>query len=241
MLRPERQSEIRGVARATQNKLWSARAKVWQQPPLDPRDMFPLRIKDVIVGFLGLKLEEPDVIPIEGNDGFVTAGVLDRARGTIVIAKHLPIDQRVFTGAHEIGHFFLHPGLVYHHSRLLRRDRPLSGPDRSQGRDLVEQEADLFAAEFLMPTRLVRSEFEERFGTSVDRSHPSEDLAFYLSGPRRTVTAYDLMHKVPAHELAFWLAKQEHFGGRQFSSLASRFRVSPSAMSIQLTDLGLVK
>jgi hypothetical protein len=80
------------------------------------------------------KLEEPEeIVPDMGmspNSGSQIAGVLDRRLERIVAAAKF----RRFTMLHELGHYFLHPDLVYH------RDIPLVGSERSEvrGRSRVE-------------------------------------------------------------------------------------------------------
>ena len=71
--------------------------------------------------------------------------------------------RSVFTIAHELGHLFLHMG--YGHNRKLwdsLDDNPyIDSAYYRQGRSEQEYEADLFAAEFLMPERDFRLKCEE--------------------------------------------------------------------------------
>lgn len=103
--------------------------------------------------------------------------------------------RRRFSLAHELGHFLLHKGDVFVDAKVNFRNR-LS----SMGVDREEIEANAFAAELLMPSDLVSSEF------------------YKLFDPNKSVD-----HAAPIDELA------------------SRFKVSPEAMSFRLKNLGLIQ
>ena len=86
------------------------------------------------------------------------AGMVDPSRGLILISDQFGPEVARFTGAHEVGLAILHPGRQF-------RERPASGP--SARRDQAEFAADRFAAEFLMPRKLVVSEVREAFGPGL--------------------------------------------------------------------------
>ena len=72
-----------------------------------------------------------------------------------VNSKHHPNRQR-FTIAHELGHYLLHAGNEVHVDRqfvVMRRDQR-----SSEGTDVHEMEANLFAAELLMPEEFLEQE-----------------------------------------------------------------------------------
>jgi Zn-dependent peptidase ImmA (M78 family) len=76
--------------------------------------------------------------------------------------SHHPNRQR-FTIAHELGHYLLHEGELVH----LDSDRGafmlnLRHRASSKGEDNDEREANLFAAELLMPAKFLRQELEEK-------------------------------------------------------------------------------
>lgn len=102
----------------------------------------------------------------------------DRNRKTAVIgvnADHHP-NRRNFTAAHELGHYFLHDFDDVHVDRdfkvWLRSDAS------SKGTDVEEKEANLFAAELLMPARFLKRDVE-KIGT-VDAI--DEDVLQELAG-----------------------------------------------------------
>lgn len=96
-----------------------------------------------IAEFLGLEVQE------EAMDDELSGYIEPRGSGwTIgVNSYHHPNRQR-FTIAHELGHFLLHKPSEKHVDVTFAR--------RSGRRDRLEQEADLFAAELLMPESEVR-------------------------------------------------------------------------------------
>lgn len=88
----------------------------------------------------------------------------DTARLAAVIgvnSDHHPNRQR-FTVAHELGHFLLHTGDEVHIDRrfvMKRRDGK-----SSEGTDVEEVEANLFAAELLMPEHFLFQDIEHLGG-----------------------------------------------------------------------------
>ena len=110
---------------------------------------------EALAGRLGIRLRE-----VEMDDE--TSGMLIvKSNGASAIAvnqEHHPHRKR-FTVAHELGHWAMHisAGTERHfvdHLVVKRRDRRAS-----QGTEREEVEANAFAAELLMPTRLVRKAF----------------------------------------------------------------------------------
>jgi len=84
-----------------------------------------------------------------------------------VNSKHHPNRQR-FTLAHELGHFLLHQGERVHVDRsdqafLLK----LRSDEASTGTDVEEIEANLFAAEILMPAALLKADLADNDALDV--------------------------------------------------------------------------
>ncbi len=85
----------------------------------------------------------------------------DRKHNRAVIgvnADHHPNRQN-FTAAHELGHFLLHDFDEIHVDRQFKVW--LRNEASSQGTDVEEKEANLFAAEFLMPVNFLAKDIEE--------------------------------------------------------------------------------
>lgn len=83
-------------------------------------------------------------------------------------SKHPRTRQR-FTIGHELGHFLLHPGDGVHVDRRFRVR--LSDDDSSTESDSEEREANIFAAEILMPERLLA---EDLATIELDLEDPEE-------------------------------------------------------------------
>lgn len=85
----------------------------------------------------------------------------DRKRKLVVIgvnADHHPNRQN-FTAAHELGHFLLHDFDNVHVDRQFKVW--LRSEASSQGTDTEEKEANLFAAELLMPARFLERDIQQ--------------------------------------------------------------------------------
>lgn len=236
-----RADQVRATATRFLRRLWRRRQDIWHPAPLSPDDIFPLDVRTIVEAGLGIRFEDPEqippatpvaaqVVPVE------TAGFIDREKGRIVVAQKFPNEYRRFTGAHEIGHWLLHPNLTYH------RDRPLKGSERfTSERPTEEYEADMFAAELLMPTKRIRSCFLDRFGPVIHLSELTETTVFWLSDNRRDRPARisDFTSRGKRH-LAMQVATCEKYGRQHFESVAKRFGVSPTAAAIRLEELQFV-
>jgi hypothetical protein len=237
-----RQTEIRAEARKLLVRLWDKRSELWSTPPNEME--FVRQAPEIIIrDVLCLSLEKPEEIGRGTITGFSSsasqveiAGYIDREVRKIAVAQKFQLEWRRFTTAHEIGHWILHPEIVSH------RDRPLMGGERANiKRPPKEREADLFGAELLMPSKLLRKMFNSSFGGPLDGSKPDEDLAFRLSASSgRSISACELAGREPMYR-ALLVAKAGTFITRSFVPMHQLFKVSPTAMAIQLLDLGLVK
>ena len=233
-------SAIRRAARELLLRAWSRRQLIWDQP-VTPDHVFPLDVGLIARQVLDVAFEEPEQIssekPLSEHAMHIeTAGFMDRVGNRIVVAQKFPNEYRRFTGAHEIGHWLLHPNLTYH------RDRPLKGSERfTPERPTEEYEADMFAAELLMPTKRIRGCFLDRFGPVIHLSELTETTVFWLSDNRRDRPARisDFTSRGKRH-LAMQVATCEKYGSRHFESVAKRFGVSPTAAAIRLEELQLV-
>lgn len=227
LLREYTDQEIEGRARELLIALWKNRQSLW-----DGASASPISVIDPVVAlrYLGYDCVLDDALGRYNNEGktIEVAGLIDRAAKLVQISPQFPAHVRAFTAAHELGHALLHPD-----SGGVHRDRPIDGSSRS--REQTELEADKFAACFLMPSRLVRELFAERFSSAP----------FILTDQ----TAYNLLHEpverarqaLPIRRaVARRLASAESYGGRFFTSLAAQLNVSVEAMAIRLEELGLI-
>ena len=231
---------VRAAATDLLNRLWRQRNQVWELTPHSVDDIFPLDVCVVARKGLGVRFEEPEEIPPGGYipRAFVpvqTAGFIDRRGNRIVVAQRFPYDCRRFTGAHEIGHWILHPNFIYH------RDRPLRGHERLMPkRAREESEADAFAAELLMPSKHLQRCYFERFREPMRVSALDESAVFWLSGGRPSGERPPDFASRDKRFLSMRMATCSSFGSHHFVPLAKRFGVSPTAAGIRLEELGLI-
>ena len=229
---------VRRHARDFLIRAWRRRDAVWD-PPVTVDTIFPLDVGLLAQSQLDVTFDEPEQITLHSSvpHHFVpteTAGFIDREHNRIVVAQKFQPEYRRFTGAHEIGHWLLHPDLTYH------RDRPLKGLERFvHDRPDVEYEADIFASELLMPRKVVKRYFHARFSQDIHLSQLNETIVFQLSGQSSTrISNFTSRGK---RHLALQVATCEAFAGHHFESIAKRFGVSPTAAAIRLEELQLVR
>lgn len=101
----------------------------------------------------------------------------DRKRKLSIIgvnADHHPNRQN-FTTAHELGHFLLHDFDDIHVDRQFKVW--LRSEASSQGTDTEEKEANLFAAELLMPARFLGKDVEKIGAFDVEDEDVIQELA----------------------------------------------------------------
>jgi Zn-dependent peptidase ImmA (M78 family) len=179
---------------------------------------------------LRFRVEKQPAIP--GGDEI--AGYLDRrSRAISISTRFSPASQR-FTFAHELGHCVLHTGNDYF------RDRSLSSPDRCGEKPYYEIEADTFAAELLMPRKYLSGLFTEIFGEPLNSSIPSQALAEAVSNGKKFRWSPQALASADLLDRAIAVTKAGFFKGTHFMPLADHFQVSPTAIAIQLLDVGLV-
>lgn len=161
--------------------------------------------------------------------GTATAGMLDRKNRAVLLSFKQSFESLQFTAAHEVGHYLLHP------EEVMFRDRSLTAPG-APGRPLSEQQADYFAACFLIPPKLLREAFRARFPI-LEPITNTGTVCFNLS-----VQNAGRLEGLPSGSLEFAvaIARAAFFNGNHFKSLASLFNVSATAMAIRLMELHLV-
>lgn len=225
-LSPDRKAEITRQAKELLYRYLKS-AQAVSAGSVDPYDLFPLRPDVIIADVLKLRLERVEEIPNE--DGNKTVG-LYRSEGMIALAECQ--DRKVwrFTAAHEIGHYILHPKLDG------LRERPLDHGSPAVSLTPIEQEANFFAAQLLMPPKLVRGSFHERFGGAFSVASMSDDDAHLLSAGKLRLSQLKAMQpkdRAALFACATWF-------NRQFPSLTEAFGVSATAMALQLLELRMV-
>lgn len=136
-----------------------------------------------------------------------------------------------FTGAHELGHWLLHPNKV-----VMHRDRPILDLSAKRTvREVEEKEADYFAACYLMPPKLVCAKVRQTFGLKLP-IRIDDDIAYWLDPNEPDELSRP---RVDSDVRELTLAGAISFQGRHFKSLAEQFHVSQRAMAIRLKELGI--
>jgi hypothetical protein len=227
-------AQIQSAVRDLHREVWSRRQNIWPMglPPevamLDPK---------VAIEVLGLEYEVRDSLGGDGSraTGAAAAGFLDGRRGIVVISADFKYEVQRFTGAHEAAHIVMHPWVG---DRVLHRDLPVHGV-REGRRSEHDQEADYFAACYLMPRKLVEKEFVARFGSKIPLTLTETTLFNMRVSEADTRDAF----AAPHGSLLFprLVAIAQVCDARRFSSLAGYFGVSPTAMAIRLQELGLTE
>ena len=194
----------------------------------------PARPLDVVspgtaLEYLGYTVDSRD-LGQEYIDGAMNnvAGIINFDKKVVSISTRVSFEVQFFTAAHELGHAILHPG-----QNGLHRDRPAKGP--SIRTDVKEVEADYFASCFLMPEKILRRNFEERF--LADKVVLDQKTAFGLynvgvSGLRSNIRSDRDFSRIVAECI--------YYNGVRFSSLKKDYFVSTEAMAIRLEELLLV-
>lgn len=120
------------------------------------------------------------------DDKFAGYLYRDSPEGVAIIgvnSKHSETRQR-FTIAHEIGHLLLHApktGEPVHFDEVFMRRDPLS----AQGTDPHEMEANLFAAELLMPAHMIAIDLPQIMGAFHSEEDVIEEMArCYVVSPQ---------------------------------------------------------
>jgi len=227
--KPLSDKEIKLIVKAFHREIYLNRELLFDSSnPIDPIDMLDPKVALKSIGF-----QVDSVSGLgqynNGNGQAEVAGYIDSSEKVVGISNQFPAHIVNFTAGHELGHAVLHEAGGMH------RDRALDGGKVSGTRGHVEIEADRFASFFLMPERLVRKEFQDRFGTK--QFLLDDTSAFLLTNS----TLDNIKKKVKdSRQLARILAESERYGST-FTSLKSRFKVSTTAMSIRLEELNLIK
>ncbi len=219
-------NEIEHVATQILRSLWKKAQESGQNFPEDPVAIIDPISALQIYGF-DVSYEEDLGLIDEGKAK--VAGILDDSTKTVRISNQFPIEVRLFTVAHELGHVNLHDI-----NGQMHRDRALNG--ETLAKDELEREADKFATYFLMPEKLVLRRFRESFG--ADFLSLNENTAFAL----QSLSLSEMKKQCRSlRDFSKVIAGTGKCFDRHFPSLASQFRVSTLAMAIRLEELDLVE
>lgn len=221
---------IENTARELQLEVWKYRKELWPNKDLSPIEMLE---PEIAAHVLGIKFEYEDHIrnPGFGGEKGEIAGLIDRQAGKISISKTFYLDTIRFTGAHELGHWQLHP------DHKMFRDRPIQNLAKRNVREPKEIEADYFASCFLMPgkqvVKFVEIFFQTRIPFVID-----ENASFWLNPDNPTSL---LRPEKNSLDRLLAVASNRFYAGKHHYSLAEIFKVSVTAMAIRLNELNVIK
>ena len=214
-------SQIEKMARRLLAEMWRRREDFWPNEEIDE----PLKMLDPQKGCQTIGFDffiRPDLGYFRhGRGRSSVAGIVDFAQKKIEISERPSKEERNFTAAHELGH------AVMHEQSGLHRDRPID-QQASIGRAPSEQEADKFAACFLMPRKLVLAALKDRYGRT--RFELDDEVASTLGAAWSRCTS--------RRERARFVAK--HTGRGIQVSLVELFQVTVEALAIRLEELGII-
>lgn len=223
-------NELEAMVRKLQNALWVERDNIWSKNKTDnPLDLLkPDIVLKKVMGYTYIQSTTLGTYSV-GDEFFEVAGLIDKSKRLVNISTKFSTETRNFTAAHELGHAILHKQTVLH------RDKPIDGSS-SIAKDIIEVQADKFAAYFLMPGKLVEKFFTEIFETKKFVITESSALAL------RVGNIVDFKRKCKdIRGLARILASAEFYGGKSFNSLSKIFEVSTETMAIRLEELDLLE
>lgn len=223
--------QLENLVRNLQVQLWNNKKKIWKKESENITDYrHILKPQDVLLHFMNYQVVQKDSLGkhFEGTEAFDVAGFIDKPNRRVEISRSFNEDTMRFTAAHELGHALLHRGTVLH------RDRPIDGS--KVNRNPVEQQADKFAALFLMPGKMVKQVFTEIFETPVFRINENTVLnlgAGSMEEFRKKCGDLRGLSRV--------LVSARRYGHKVITPLAIIFGVSDETMAIRLEELGLVE
>ena len=205
---------------------------------LHPDDFFPVDLHKIVSSVMKWELE---IVSDLGCDSFgqKLRGHCNYDEKRILIASDgISPSEKVFTIAHEIGHALLHenpycisPGSD--RKRSIRRVDKIMTTDKERK---TEREANIFAAEILMPEKAVQDHFVKIFGR--------KNLWIGSMKAQKIITDFIKKSKNAgknlknAKDLSPFFA--EYKEKKSHISLRECFGVSRAAMSRRLLDLGLL-
>jgi len=226
-----RVSEIVEDASELLDRVWSARKQVWGRDDVGLQQFLLEAPQAIISHCFGMKL-----VPFQSDPAFPRmAGYVDFSAQTIGVRRDMRKEIQRFTLGHEIGHGRYHSKL-----QLCFRDLPLTGGElASKDRPETEIVADRFSAELLMPRGHVLDFIRIAWGT--ERLERDQLLAGALTaGCARLVTKAEIQGSLERCLLLVASCEGSPRSGPK-PSIAQWFGVSPTAMAIQLKELGVVR
>ena len=219
---------VNRVVRKLHEDIWRCRREIWLEDiPCDPVELLDLQEAARLLGYEYEVWSEIPPWPPGRQSGI--GGMVDPNQKLILVSQKWGSEYMRFTGAHELGHVLLHEP-----TKQLR-EAPMDGSKPALNQ--TEREANWFAAEFLMPPKLMRTRFAKAFEEpplTVD-----ETVAFHLDGS----DPEEMIRSEPERlirESALATCRKD-FNQQHIVPLHEQFKVSVKAMTIRIRELGLVR
>lgn len=217
------QPEIEQIAKRSRNILWEKREKLGY-PAADP-----IMFTDPKLAFeaIGYKFNAVTSLGESTANNSEMAGFIDADNNTANVSTRFSPSVQLFTAAHELGHAILHDasGLGLH--REIANDGTMLS-----NKPAIEKQADQFAAAFLMPEKLIRQQFIQRFQSDCFTANTDNMYGLFGAGQTRKFNT--------ARELSRALATAVRFHDKSFVSLAEFFNLSAEAVAIRIEVVGLI-
>lgn len=221
--------------------------------PSSPRKAIAVAKADDLLG--ELQIQEPSEIDVERIAIFKGADVqfcaLRGMDGCLIRRNHKAIikvrnslkypGQKRFVIAHELGHFFLHPK-----TRQVETVNAAQANDWSERQETEEYEANLFAAELLMPKRFIQSRIEGETPSFVLIKHLAEEFQttvtataaqFVLTTTEECVLISSENRKrlwfIPSKGFSFSLLEDGYIHGHSCTAEVDQNRCSARARDIE--------
>jgi Zn-dependent peptidase ImmA (M78 family) len=205
---------------------------------LSPDEFFPINLKKIISSVMDWNLESLADIGYDSY-GQRLRGHCDYEKKLIRISfQDIKPGEKVFTIAHEIGHALLHthaPRTSSVSERKRVTPRIAKANSNAQERKM-EKEANIFAAELLMPEKAVRDYFFSVFGRKELwlGSMKAQQIIKNIGSTSRT----SIFTPQTVKDIAPYFSDYKKTGTDP--SMREFFGVSRSAMSLRLLELSLL-
>ena len=222
-------TDIEKCVREIQILIWDNKHLIWKKN-IPQTNLEILKPEIIFKHVMGYDFVSTSSYGVSADDNTIeVAGIIDQPNKIVAISNTFPENVKMFTAAHELGHAILHKQSILH------RDIPVEHFGHRVKRDKVELDADKFATLFLMPTKWVKKEFENRFGFEIFKINENTSFKF---GGRRISEIKDECKNIRG--LSRKLSSTEIYDGNNFISLSKLFNVSIEAMAIRLEELKLL-
>ncbi|WP_158729005.1 cyclodeaminase/cyclohydrolase family protein [Flavobacterium sp. I-STPA6A] len=222
-------TDIEKCVREIQILIWDNKHLIWKKN-IPKSNLEILKPEIIFKQVMGYDYVSTASYGVSTEDNTIeVAGIIDQPNKIVAISNTFPENVKMFTAAHELGHAILHKQSILH------RDIPVEHLGHRVKRDKVELDADKFATFFLMPTKWVKIEFENRFGNDIFEI--DENTSFKFGGRNISEIKNECKN---IRSLSRKLSSTEIYDGNNFISLFKLFNVSIEAMAIRLEELKLL-